>query len=71
VINDEPFFTPMRGFHTQEILYTIRRGDTIWDIAERFDSDIETILAVNGMTFRSVIVPGDEILLWIDAAYQR
>ena len=70
VMGDDFFYVPMRGFHTQEILYTIRKGDTVWDIAKRYESDIETILALNGMTFKSVIVPGDEIILWIDTAYQ-
>jgi membrane-bound lytic murein transglycosylase D len=61
--------TPNRSFNTQEIRYTIQRGDTLWEIARRYDSDIETLLFVNGMTFNSVIKPGDEITLWLDLAF--
>jgi membrane-bound lytic murein transglycosylase D len=61
--------TPSRGFHTQEIHYTIQRGDTLWEIARRYDSDVETLLFVNGMSFSSVIKPGDEITLWLDLAF--
>jgi membrane-bound lytic murein transglycosylase D len=60
---------PRRGFDTQEILYTVQHGDTLWEIARRYNSDIETILCVNGMNFSSVIRPGDEITLWLDLAF--
>jgi membrane-bound lytic murein transglycosylase D len=64
-------FLPKRGFQTQEIYYTIRNGDTLWEIANRFSTDVETILSVNGLTFESIIRPGDEITLWIDTAFCR
>ena len=51
-------------------MYTIQRGDTIWDIANRYRTDIETVLAINGLTFESIIMPGDEIKLWLDIALQ-
>lgn len=60
---------PSRDFDTQEILYTVQHGDTLWEIARRYNSDIETLLFVNGMTFSSVIRPGDEITLWLDLAF--
>jgi membrane-bound lytic murein transglycosylase D len=62
---------PSRGFHTQEIRYTIQKGDTLWEIARRYSSDIETILWINGMSFNSIVMPGDEIKLWLNLAYAR
>jgi len=66
---EEKVDIPSRGFNTQEIRYTIQRGDTLWEIARRYDSDIETLLFVNGMTFNSIVKPGDEITLWLDLAF--
>ena len=64
-------YEPRKEFNTQEILYEVRQGDTIWDIARRYETEVEMILAVNGLTFDSVIMPGDAIKLWIDTALQR
>jgi membrane-bound lytic murein transglycosylase D len=64
-------YTPVRGFNTQEIFYTIRKGDTLWEVARRFNSDIETLLFVNSMSFNSIVMPGDEIRLWLDLAFVR
>lgn len=63
-------YKPKKGYLTQEIMYTIQRGDTIWDIANRYRTDIKTVLAINGLTFESIIMPGDEIKLWLDIALQ-
>jgi membrane-bound lytic murein transglycosylase D len=62
---------PRRSFDTQEIHYTIQKGDTLWEVARRYGSDIETLLWVNGMSFNSIVMPGDEIKLWLNLAFAR
>ncbi len=64
-------FIPIKDTDTQEIRYTVRRGDTLWEIARRYGSDIETLIAINGMGFNSILMPGEEIVLWIKTAFRR
>ena len=68
---EEETFLPKWGFNTQQISYRIRRGDTLWEIAERYDTDVETILAINGLSFESTIHPDDEIAIWVETAFRR
>jgi len=67
----ETAFIPRRDFSTQEIQYTIKKGDTLWEIANRYNTDIETIMAVNGLSFNSTLMPGDYIILWVNLPFQR
>jgi membrane-bound lytic murein transglycosylase D len=68
---EDSIYLPKKGFKTQEIVYEVRNGDTLWGIARRYETEVDLILAVNGLTFESVIMPGDTIKLWIDTAFQR
>lgn len=68
---EETVYIPKKGFSAQEIRYTVKNGDTIWDIAMTYRTDVEMILAVNDLSFESIIMPGDEIKLWLDTALQR
>ncbi|MFW6180957.1 MAG: peptidoglycan DD-metalloendopeptidase family protein, partial [Spirochaetota bacterium] len=43
--------------------YTIRRGDTLWEIAGRFGVDPDSIISANVFTNVHAIMPGDTILV--------
>lgn len=43
--------------------YTIKGGDTLFGIAQEFGVDVNRLLAVNNLTFDSVIVEGQQILI--------
>lgn len=43
--------------------YVVTRGDTLSDIAERFGLKQEDLLAINGLTNKNVIVPGQTLRL--------
>ena len=62
---------PKKGFLTQEINYTIKNGDNLWIIARKFHTTVEDLLAVNGLTFNSVLYPGDSIKIWVDLPLTR
>ena len=45
------------------ITYTVKSGDTPFDIAKRFGMNLNTFLQINGLSQRSKIYPGQE--LWV------
>jgi membrane-bound lytic murein transglycosylase D len=44
-------------------IYTVRPGDTLFSIAKRFNTAVETILSINTLTAKSVIQPGLKLRL--------
>jgi membrane-bound lytic murein transglycosylase D len=44
-------------------IYTVRPGDTLFSIAKRFNTAVETILGINTLTAKSVIQPGLKLRL--------
>lgn len=43
--------------------YTVRPGDTIWEIAQRYGIPVETILSLNNISNPNIIYPGQMIRL--------
>lgn len=43
--------------------YTVEDGDTLYDIAERYDSTVETLMQLNKLNPSSFIHPGDVLLI--------
>ncbi len=54
-----PTPTPTGG----TLLYTVRAGDTLSEIAERFDSRLEWILEANKRKLTDMLRPGDRLLI--------
>ncbi len=43
-------------------MYTIKKGDTLWDISKRFEGvSLDDIMKLNGFTKKSKIMPGSKI----------
>jgi len=68
---NETIFIPKIGYNDQEISYTIQKGDTIWNISKTYKADIETLLYINGLSFDSIIYPGDDIKILLEIALRR
>jgi LysM repeat protein len=46
-----------------EKYHTIEQGDSFWSISQKYNVDIDRLLAVNNMTKNSKLLPGKKILL--------
>jgi cell division protein FtsB len=46
--------------------YTVKKGDTIWDIAEIYNIDVKALMRWNNLTPRSRIFPGDQLIIIIE-----
>jgi membrane-bound lytic murein transglycosylase D len=53
-------------FGTQTIGYRVKQGDSVWSIARKYATEVDRVLDANGLSFESIIKPGDEIELWLD-----
>lgn len=44
------------------LFYTIRNGDTLWDIAKKYDGvSVKSLMSLNNLSNNSVLSPGDKI----------
>lgn len=49
------------NINTQNITYTVQRGDTLWSIANRYGTSIQEIVNLNNITNPNLIYPGQQI----------
>lgn len=52
VNNNEPF-----------IYYTIQKGDNMYEIARKYNTDLDTLLKINGLSRNDYIYPGEQIMI--------
>jgi membrane-bound lytic murein transglycosylase D len=48
----------------QSFTYTIKRGDTLWDISQSYRVTVEQLYAWNGLNKNSILTPGKKLTLW-------
>ncbi len=44
-------------------LFRVRKGDNLWEIARRFDTDVKALRRANCLARGQVIYPGDRIII--------
>ena len=57
--------TPSPYQKGQRITYNVRRGDTIYRIALRYGTTVESLLSWNRLSHKEKIYPGQKLLLWV------
>jgi membrane-bound lytic murein transglycosylase D len=50
----------------EKYLYTVRSGDTLWDIGRQYGVSIRSLCAWNGISSRRYLRPGQKLTLWLD-----
>lgn len=59
--SEAPLVDPQRSF-----MYTVKPGDTIWDIATLYDVDVKALMRWNNLGSRSRIFPGDQLIIMVE-----
>ena len=52
----------------QRIEYQVQDGDTLWDIARKYDVGVQQLAKWNGMAPRDPLRPGSKLVIWTQAA---
>jgi len=50
----------------QRYVYTIKRGDNLWDIGRHYGISVKQLCAWNGLSSRSILRPGKKLEIWIE-----
>ncbi|NOZ74134.1 MAG: LysM peptidoglycan-binding domain-containing protein [FCB group bacterium] len=52
----------------KKVVYTVRKGDTLGEIAENYHTRASSIRRWNGLRYRQYIYPGQKLILWVSSS---
>ena len=52
---------PNSNYNTETVFYTVKRGDTLWNIARQYGTTIQEIAQINGIQNVNLIYPGQKL----------
>lgn len=52
---------PLKPAEIEQSIYTVKRGDTLWDIAQAHGIDLSELIKYNNISGRGLIKPGDKL----------
>lgn len=55
---------------TTTVTYTIRQGDSLWRISQKFNVTVAQLREWNGLSDRTLLKPGQNLTLYVDATKQ-
>lgn len=50
-----------------KLVHTVRRGDTLWELARRYRVSVRKLAKWNGMATRDFLKPGQKLVIWVRA----
>ena len=55
----------------RKFVYTIKRGDTLWDIGQKYGVSVKQLTSWNGISRRKILRPGQKLNLWLADAGEK
>jgi len=49
----------------ERYIYTVKRGDTLWDIGRHYGISVKQLSTWNGISSRSILRPGKKLTVWV------
>jgi len=59
----------LSGTDKSRIDYSVKSGDTFWEIAKKFNVSVTSLTKWNNMAPKDVLRPGQNLVIWVDAAH--
>ena len=64
---DCPIIEPPNGDESKEINYTVKRGDTLWAISQRYGVTVKELAEINNIANPNLIYPGQVLKILVDS----
>ena len=55
----------------RKYIYTVRRGDTLWDIGRQYGVSVPQLASWNGISSKRYLRPGQKLNLWLGGAEEK